>query len=376
MRHGMQCVLDVLRGQVESREIAEEEWLAALSLAAEEQVLPLFVARLEQSGTRLPASVQTMVEDARRDAVIAGFFWKSELKGLLHEFDKAQIPVIPLKGPSLAQRVYGAVALRPSRDLDLLVQPDKFASAEDLLAQFGFVRNGRPGAYDTAWLRGTVKVELHFDVSDPLEFDFDTPGAWKRAHRESFAGESSWQMAAEDELLFLCLHGVRHQFERLSYIVDISLAAQHFAEEVGPELNLRPEINRLTTHALLGRAMVQRFNPAAPPVFRIASTARQQESMELLADELWQKLLTHSASKSGGWSVLRFYLRMEVRPLHKAAKQIVHLWILTTRMVESDFAFAASLGFERSWQARILRPLRILLAYRRKTTQVTHPPGK
>ena len=61
MRHGMQCVLDVLRGQVESREIAEEEWLAALSLAAEEQVLPLFVARLEQSGTRLPASVQTMV---------------------------------------------------------------------------------------------------------------------------------------------------------------------------------------------------------------------------------------------------------------------------------------------------------------------------
>jgi len=372
----MQCVLDVLRDQLGSREIPEEEWLAALTLAAEEQVLPLFLSRLEKANTRLPPIVQTSVEEARHDAVVAGFFWKSELKNLLHEFNKAQIPVIPLKGPNLAQRVYGGIALRPSRDLDLLVQLDKFARAEALLAQLGFARSGRPGMYDTSWLRGTVKVELHFDVSDPLEFDFDTPGAWRLAHQESFEGESSWQMTAQDELLFLYLHGVRHQFERLSHIVDISLAAQYWAEKVGPELHFRPEANELTTLALLGRAMVQRFNPAVPPVFRIASTVKQQKSMELLADELWEKLLAHSASKSRGWFVLRLYLRMEVRPLHKVSRQIVHLWIMTKRITESDIAFAASLGLERNWQARLLRPLRIFLTYRRKTTQVAQPPGK
>jgi len=375
MRHGMQCVLDVLRGRVESREITEEEWLAALTLAAEEQVLPLFLSRLDRSAASLPPNVQASFEDARRDAVIAGFFWKSELKSLLHEFDKAHIPVIPLKGPSLAQRVYGGVALRPSRDLDLLVQPDKFARAETLLVQLGFVRSSLPGAYDRGWLRGTVKVELHFDVSDPLEFDFNTSSIWRRARQESFAGEPSWQMAAEDELLFLCLHGVRHRFERLSYIVDISLAAQYFAEEVGPELHLRPEVKELATHALLGRAMVQRLNPALPPIFRVASTIKQQVDMELLANELWEELLTNAASKPEGWSVLRFYLRMEIRPLHKATKQIVHLWILATRVIESDFAFAASLGFKRSWQARLLRPLRIFFTYKKKRTQITRPPN-
>jgi hypothetical protein len=375
MRHGMQCVLGVLRGQLESREITENEWLAALSLAADEQVLPLFLSRLEQSSTRLPATVQTLVEDSRRDAVIAGFLWKSELKGLLHEFGKAQIPVIPLKGPGLAQHAYGGVALRPSKDLDLLVQPDKFACAEALLARLGFVRYGRTGAYHTRWLRGTVKVELHFDVSDPLEFDFDTPGAWRRARQESFAGEPSWRMATEDELLYLCLHGVRHLFERLSYIVDIALAAQYFAEEVGPELYLRPQVKYLATIAQLGRAMAQRFNPAVPPVFLVASTVKQQKSMELLADELWEKLLGHAVAESGGWSVLRFYLRMEIRPFHKAAKQISHLWILTTRMTDSDFAFAASLGFERSWQARLLRPLRIFFTYKKRRSQITNPPN-
>jgi hypothetical protein len=361
MKPGMQGVLDVLRGQTGFRIINNNEWHAAFNLAEEEKVLPLFLSRLAQSGTELSEELQTRIKESQRNAAIEGFFWQSELKSLLRAFAAAAIPVIPLKGPFFAQRVYGAVAMRRCHDLDILVHRNDIARAAAVLTSLGCVQFERRDDYDLKWLHGSSKIELHFDVANPLEFNFDMDTAWKRATLDTFAGEPAWKMSADDELLFLCLHGVRHRFERLGYIADISLAAAATHNEAGPQIHLRPKVTDLTSLLLLGLALAKRFDPEHDITFQITHTRKQHEAMEQLATELWETVLNHTAFRPGWWSLHRFFLRMEPRPLHKLMKRAVHLYVLATRLIEADVAFAAKWGFHRTWQAWLLRPIRLVI---------------
>jgi hypothetical protein len=370
MRPGMRCVLEVLLGQTGSRKVAEQEWYAALALAEEEQVLPFLLSCLEHRATTLPEGVQAFVQEKQRDAVIAGFFWKSELKELLRAFSAASVPVIPLKGPSFAQRIYGDVALRPSKDLDLLVKPGDIARTKLVLMQQGFVSPGRPEDYTLNWLRGTIKVELHFNVAHPREFDFDLDIAWKRARLGTFADQPAWELAAEDEFLFLCLHGVRHRFERLSHVLDISLAARFTLDNIGREFCLRPVGNDLTIVLLLGCLMAKRLDPVRPEAWPIVGSKYQQQAMETFANVLWRQLLDGTVLKRNGWTWHRFYVRLEIRPFYKPARRLWHLSFLVMRLIEADFVFASKLGLRRTWQVRLVKPLRLLLKYGRRRTSV------
>jgi hypothetical protein len=364
----MQCVLEMLRGQAGSRNVDEHEWYTALELAEEEQILPFLLSLLEQDAVELPEDVQALVKEKQRDAAIAGFLWKSELKALLQAFSAAAIPIIPLKGPSFAQRIYGGVALRPSKDLDLLVQPGDVARAKLVLTRQGFVLSPGPEDYTSNWLRGLITVELHFNVAHPEIFNFDLETAWKRAKPGMFADQPAWELAAEDELLFLCLHGVRHQFERLSHVLDISLAARHMLDDVGSEFYLWPGMNDLATVLLLGCSIAKQLDPIRPATWPAVGSKLQQQAMEIFANELWSQLLLNKvAPNTSGWVCLQFYKRLEIRPFYKQAKWLRHFSLFAARVCVTDVSFAAKLGLKHTWQARLLRPLRLLLQYTRRS---------
>jgi hypothetical protein len=51
---------------------------------------------------------------------------------------------------------------------------------------------------------------------------------------------------------------------------------------------------------------------------------------------------------------------MELPGWARLSRRVRHLRILLGRVIEPDYAFAAGLGFHRTWQVRLLRPLRLL----------------
>ena len=208
MRAGMQLILDVLQERLPAEPVTEVAWLELLTLAEEQHVLPWVVKQLRGYEFSLPDGVSAELQRAGREAVIAGFIQGSELKGLLHEFAAAGIAVIPLKGPSLAERLYGDVSMRFSRDLDLLVRRWDFAAGGELLRTLGFQPESMADDYHQSWRRDGSLVEIHFDVENPLALDFGVEAAWQRACAGSFRGEPAWELAPADELLFLCLHGI------------------------------------------------------------------------------------------------------------------------------------------------------------------------
>ena len=360
MRPGMDCVLDVLRGEPIRPDITNSEWQHAFQVAVEEKVLPYFAAKLRQSGANLPDLIAQDLARIEQTTARSNFWWTSELRGILQAFALEALPVIPLKGPMLAQRIYGSTDLRISRDLDLLVRPGDINLACSLLEKLGFVSNSRPSDYHHSWHRGTTLVELHFDVENPLTFNFDTPAAWQRAKPQSFLGQPVLQFAPSDELLFICLHGVRHCFEQLSHILDIALALNRLSPEIDPtEYEIGP-IAKLRPLIVLGCAMATRLAPLCNPELKIQVPAKTSAYMEKLADSLWTSLL-QNPSPPQNWRIQhRFYLQTEATTLGRLRRLATDLCILATRLTQLDFDFAASYGMHQPALVWILRQLRLL----------------
>lgn len=143
-----------------------------------------------------------------------------------------------LKGAVLAQRLYGDIAARDCKDVDLFVDPKARILALRVIADCGY----RPGDADmlSASVDGwrdqvapkdvsfrhslsRVEVELHsrlFDVEELLPRSFDA--LWGTRETVVLAGVSIPVLSVVDEFLYLCGHGALHAWFRLKWVQDIA----------------------------------------------------------------------------------------------------------------------------------------------------------
>ncbi|MGA2049286.1 MAG: nucleotidyltransferase family protein [Terracidiphilus sp.] len=356
----MDCVLGVLRGEPVRPDVTSWEWQHAFQVAVEEKVLPYFAAKLRQSGAALPEPIMDYLMQAEQETARNSFWWVSELKGILQGFATEAIPVIPLKGPMLAERIYGSTNLRVSVDLDLLVRSADIESSCTLLVKLGFTEYARPSDYHFSWSRGTTLVELHFDVENPLTFNFDTAAAWSRAKQRDFLGQPVWQFAPSDELLFVCLHGVRHRFEFLSNVLDLVLAFRCLTPEIDSKVYEIGTAAKLRPLIVLSRAMAMRLDPRCTFGPDISVPVKTAAHMERVANKLWADMLKGPSTVSNWRIQHRFYLEIETSIGGRLQRSATDIWILATRLTQLDFDFAASYGIHRTVLVWMLRQLRLL----------------
>ena len=354
MKPGLALVLTVLRGELP--DASAPALTLALQTAENERILPWFVSRLRQ--TTLPPWLD--LAPYEREASLSAFFYSSELKSLLRDFAVADLPVIPLKGPSFALRVFGSVALRPCRDLDLLVRRPDFPRAAALLTTLGFTPQERPDDYHQPFLRNTTLVELHFDIENPLALNFAVNQAWQRAVPGSFLGQPTLHLAPADELLQLALHGVHHRFDRLSYILDLSLAFERFAPALGPSLSAQGPAASLLPLAALGQQLTRHLGHHPTPPLKIPIPAHTEAHLRVVADRLWNTLLTQPARPMNWQQKQAFFLELEPTPLARTLRRAAHLRILATRLIGPDYSFAARFGISHPALVWLLRPFRLL----------------
>ena len=357
MRAGMELLLALIRGDVLARSPEEAEWQAFFALAEEQQVAPFVVAQIRRAGISLTSAIESKAAAVEREAALSTFFWCAELRGLLRAFGRACIRVLPLKGPFLAQRIYGREGLRTSRDLDLLVQAADVPAAEALLLSLGFQPTDAGDDYHRPWLRGTTGVELHFNVENPLAFDFGIADAWERAEETEFGGERCWKFSPQDEILFLALHGMRHRFDRLSLVLDIALTMEQHVLSTATDLLPESRSSRIQSVLELSSELAKRVLPASAG---IELSPRRHTSQ--LAERVWKRLQTELTEELDWQARHRFYLELDVSLQARLRTRFRHARILVSRLIEADFAFAARFGCRRRWQVWLLRPARLLTA--------------
>jgi hypothetical protein len=194
---------------------------------------------LIEHASALPTPVPTDVERSLRSAyeinLRRGLWFAGELARIVRHFGRLQLPVLPFKGPVLAQTLYGDPGRRTFSDLDFLISPADFERAKAALAQLGYIPSANLNpAIERFWLRngyersfdgpgGKNLVELQWALLPRFyAIDLEVDGMLARSGRAVVAECDVRCLSPEDSLLVLSLHAAKHLWGRLIWLLDIA----------------------------------------------------------------------------------------------------------------------------------------------------------
>jgi Uncharacterised nucleotidyltransferase len=341
----------------------DADWHALLRLAEVHGVLVFAGQRFLAQGIEMPDSFMS----AFREAKDAAEKIAAELESLLGHFDERGIEVLPLKGPVLAQMLYGDISMRTCDDLDLLVRHEDFERASSALLELGFVARNHADDYHRKFVRETLMVELHFRLASPRSYPFDLERLWICAYADGFRDKPIHMMSDEDLVLFLCLHGLKHRFSRLIWVLDIAQAFKRIRQENARELVESARAQGMEQVLLIGCEMIR--ETLQRPSREMDAIFAASPEMAEMARRAVQRIFAEGPEARYEPDIWSLYLRAE-RGLSARWRRRLSFLMPTSE----DYAWAERNGVHRGL-APIARPLRLLYKHGLpKACRVLFPP--
>jgi hypothetical protein len=229
--------------------VSDVDWERFLELSDQHGVGPLiFNATRHRRLTVLPERINQALAAQHKTNVFLTMNLSDALCRLAEEFQEAGIPMLSLKGPALAQALFGDISLRLSSDLDILVPVDHLDSVEVLLEKMGYRGAGRNRFLTErqkklfqkvhhhrtfAHSETGIKLEVHWRLSRlknrfMRERPFDR--LWLGADQILLDDVPIPTLGSTDNFLYLCFHGAYHQWSRLAWLVDVHEILKKWSE--------------------------------------------------------------------------------------------------------------------------------------------------
>jgi hypothetical protein len=229
-------VSDDLKARIRERAQESLDWSMVLELAEYHGVVPLLYKNLSAvSSDLVPAELLTRLRQKTQAGALLNRALAKELVALCEAFTARGVPVIPIKGATLAVLAYGDLALRDFTDLDLLVPQTAIAEAQAVLRSQGYERraaskepaetNHEEGPYHVYIKKRTLsRVDLQWVMAHRHFFVFrlDRSEFWARRVAVAFENRTVPGLAPEDLLIVLCVHGSKHAWEQLKWVCDVA----------------------------------------------------------------------------------------------------------------------------------------------------------
>lgn len=284
-------------------------WDMLLHIASLERMLPLLYRNLMLiSPEKVPQAVMTRLRNEYLFNSSKNLKLTRELLFIIENFDAKGIPILPFKGPILAEQIYGDIALRSFNDIDLLIPEREYTRSEELLQSLGYLNELKlTPAQNAAFLKsehhhhfcsnktGTL-VEIHWRISTSLfSLQPDLSGAWNRAEITTILGKKVPVFSPEDTFLILCEHGARHKWSQLSWVYDVAgmietkkINLPHLIEQADRFGNGRPILlGLLLASDLLGTHL-------SPEIYRMA---KGDKAVRANAEQVTKNLFTRGNSE-------------------------------------------------------------------------------
>lgn len=227
---------------------------ALISLANQHGILPLVYKAIKKiveedssrsflHAKRLTPNAEILTELKAHYMSISqkNMLMSAELIRIMKLLEANNIEALAFKGPVLSQMAYGDITLRQFGDLDVLVKKEDIYKIDTFLKQESYDRLlALTPVQENIWIKyahdlGLIHkgkgthFEMHWSFLDedyPMQVDLDD--FWKETqkvdlnrNRNSLATFSN-----ENLLLYLCIHGSKHLWERIEWIKDIDLLIQ------------------------------------------------------------------------------------------------------------------------------------------------------
>ena len=228
-------VTDALKARIRQRVQESIDWGGVLELAGYHGVGPLLYRSLSTLCSDLvPAESLARLRQRTQAGALLNRLLAQELVVLCEAFAAHGVPVIPIKGATLAVSAYGDLTLRDFTDLDLLVPKGSIAEAQAVLLAQGYERrdpSSKPGETDHEEgpyhvfikKRTLFRVDLQSVMAHQhFVFQLDRPEFWKRRTPVPLANKTVQGLTPEDLLIVLCVHGSKHAWEALKWMCDVA----------------------------------------------------------------------------------------------------------------------------------------------------------
>ena len=242
----LQAAKAALRGKrVDWPEMEQEQWQELMELAHAQHMTPMLVEAVYTSAAfrMLPEEIKWQARKQARQQVFAQIGKDRVLYELLGAMEKAKVPVLVMKG-AVCRSLYPLPEARPSSDEDLLVPPEAFERAVEVLRKKDF-RTEQEDIPDDAYEVGFFSSEgMHIELHR-LPLDPDLPlmgavndcfsGAFENKEIIKFRGTGLPAMPPHEHMLFLLLHAFKHLLHTgvgLRQMCDILLWGERYADGI------------------------------------------------------------------------------------------------------------------------------------------------
>ncbi len=208
-------------------------WDRFWSYAGQQDVLPLVGQVINNLAREIPvADAVPAAREARLQTLLYNIALHRELKCVRELLSRHAIPVVPLKGTHITERLYGALDLRRCGDIDVLVRESDREAARSLLQSAGYSAadevspvTGNHPFHGMPLVRrsgsASFALELHWKLSDPSFVTIDYDQLWERVLTVGAPQEDLRPLPTEETLVFLALHLPKHDTGLLRLLIDI-----------------------------------------------------------------------------------------------------------------------------------------------------------
>lgn len=219
------------------------DWSLFLDLCQEHGILAISWKAIADQSSLFPESFLENSRAIIRKIAVRNLQMSAQLLNIIDNFEKNNICVLPVKGPVLAQQVYNDISQRSFGDLDILVYPEDIRRVITLLGEIGFEAQF-PGISDEFDFSKEINhfsfynqqkrclVEVHLNLTGyylahPLTLATLAPFTYSA----SFLGKKIRNLSVDVLLLYLCLHGMHHQWSRVEWILTVAKVSQNIQED-------------------------------------------------------------------------------------------------------------------------------------------------
>ena len=209
-------------------------WHVFLKVIKHHRLYPIIYRKL-QDGFRqeIPDEIMEQLRSLYQQNTFQMMKLSAEMERVSVCLQEQGIRCLFLKGPALGYQLYGNLSMRTSNDIDLLISIKDLEKTDAILLQRGYQRDAytRSVLGDWKWKNHHVeyihpdtlhKIEIHWKLHPGRAKEPSFDQLWNRKQASSLSKQPVYIMGNEDLYIFLMIHGARHGWYRLRWLVDLA----------------------------------------------------------------------------------------------------------------------------------------------------------
>ncbi|PTB83696.1 hypothetical protein C9926_01575 [Sulfurovum lithotrophicum] len=293
----------------------------------------------------------------------------SDLIKITELLNSQYIHTLCFKGPGLATQAYGDITLRQYGDLDILIRKQDKDKALTLLFQKKYIPEITLHPYSKKTFFSKVNVlgfqspqkhvfvEIHWELlSKNYAIQWDESNLWEETQNIYINEKQLKTLSHTNHFLYLCAHGSKHLYERLSWVSDIDHYIQtqslHW-EEIFTEAKSLGIVRILLISLYLAKSLLN-----TPLPKEVTTKIAQDPIVKKIVKEII--FLHFSNILHNEKSIHSFRLLWNMR--EKVSDKLRFAWYALFATKLDDFRFI-QLPPYLDFFYTVIRPLRLLIKY-------------